>query len=131
MTVRQPGDPANSSPPAAPHIGIVTGLVEEAEALRAVRPDLHILCHGVGPRRARRAAEALADQGARLLVSAGIAGGLDPARGPGDVVISDRILDSTGRIYVSDPDEVRRLTIRYTNVQGGKAGILVDPAQNA
>jgi len=31
------------------------------------------------------------------------------------------------QIHVSDPDEISRLTIRYTNVQGGKAGILVDP----
>ena len=89
-------------PPGVPRIGVVTGLLEEAEALAAVRPDLAIVCRGVGPRRARRSAEALADAGATLLVSAGIAGGLDPARSAGDVVLADRILGADGAAYPAD-----------------------------
>ncbi len=101
-------------------IGIVTGLQEEAAALRAVRPDLAILCHGVGPRRARRAAEALADDGATVLVSAGIAGGLDPVRRTGDVVLATRILAPDGAVYPTDA----ALTARWT-AAAAAAGLAV------
>ena len=67
-----------------PRLGIVTGLKFEAQALTralAILPEARrplVLCHGMGEERAGRAAGELADQGATVLVSAGISGGLMP-----------------------------------------------------
>lgn len=66
-------------------LGIVTGLQVEADIARAV-PNARVLCLGPGPIKALQAAEALVEQGVTTLMSFGIAGGLDPALEPGDLV---------------------------------------------
>ncbi|MEO0412727.1 MAG: hypothetical protein AAF221_12905 [Pseudomonadota bacterium] len=66
-------------------IGIVTGLQVEADIARLV-PNAQVLCLGPGPIKALQAAEALVEQGATILMSFGIAGGLDPALKAGDLV---------------------------------------------
>lgn len=73
-------------------LGIVTGMAFEADILRAARGTEDsaplIGCHGFGKSAARRAAAALADQGAEALLSFGIAGGLDPRLATGTVIVA-------------------------------------------
>jgi adenosylhomocysteine nucleosidase len=64
---------------------------------------------GMGPRRAERAARRLVERGATALASWGTAGGLDPALGPGTVVVPDRIVVSETDIYDCDPEWRDRL----------------------
>ena len=87
-------------------LGFVTGLVEEAGVLRraglADPPNLDPIAVGGVATAAARAADDLIAQGAGLLISFGVCGGLSPALACGDLVLSARIgvadgddLDST------------------------------------
>jgi adenosylhomocysteine nucleosidase len=68
-------------------LGIVTGLVFEADILRPYA-DLRVRAAGIAPNAAAAAAEALLAEGATALMSFGIAGGLDPAQEAGDIIVS-------------------------------------------
>lgn len=91
-------------------IGIVAPLPAEARSWTARLPEpgavLELACgallcrSGVGPRRAARAAETLAERGARALFSFGIAGGLDPKLRPGELVLPLRVLEAGGGSYL-------------------------------
>ncbi len=98
-------------------LGIVTGLVFEAEILRAAAKALPtpqrplIVCRGHGRNAAHLAAEEAVRQGAAALMSFGIAAGLDPRRAAGTVVAASYIHDGikalcsdeawTGRLYAA------------------------------
>ena len=75
----------------------IVGLAAEARVLRRAAgghdPSLpgRIACAAAEPERARAGAERLLAEGAGALVSFGIAGGLDPALMPGDLVLPERI----------------------------------------
>jgi adenosylhomocysteine nucleosidase len=57
-----------------------------------------VVIGGPGSRAARRATQALLDgHRPRYVVSAGLAGGLDPELRPGDLVLADRVGDAAGR----------------------------------
>lgn len=88
-----------------PELGLVTGLAAEAKLIerafartgrgtRQGKPGL--ACDGPGPQRAQAAATRLARDGAALLVSFGICGGLDPELRPGDLVLADTVLTGDG-----------------------------------
>jgi adenosylhomocysteine nucleosidase len=80
-------------------LGIVTGLPREAAMLRGF--DGLVRCEGPGPTRARRAAEALIAAGAETLVSFGVAGALDPALRPGDVIAATEAIAPDGTRYTA------------------------------
>jgi len=84
--------------------GIVTGLVHEAEIARRASGNRHqVLCLGPGPDRAAAAAEQLAARGARLLLSLGVAGGLDGADVPGTLLVPETVIDGvSGQPYPAD-----------------------------
>src|SRR5512135_2689308 len=75
-------------------------MVAEARCLgTAGLPDALVYCSGASPIRAAAGAAALIAQGATVLVSFGLAGGLDPALRPGDLMLADSvILPDGGRI---------------------------------
>lgn len=83
-------------------IGIVTGLAFEAETLRAAASRaglgdrVRVLSHGPGRAPARAAAAELAGSGVSLLISAGLAGGLAPDIGVGDVILAGAVLGAAG-----------------------------------
>jgi len=93
-------------------LGVVTGLA--AEARLATDAGLAALVAGGDPRRAATCAEQLVVDGAAVLVSFGLAGGLDPALAPGALVIADEIIDGAHRWA---PDEAR-----VTRLRGAIAG---------
>lgn len=89
-------------------LGIVTGLAAEAHCLRKAAGDdalddtLTVVCSGGDAARALAWARALVDDGANALCSFGIAGGLDPALAPGDLIVGDTVVDPDGRRYAAD-----------------------------
>lgn len=72
-------------------IGFVTGLKAEAALLRG--SDFLVAAGGGVPEGAYRAAIALIGQGAKALVSFGIAGGLQPGLEPGTVLVPNSVID--------------------------------------
>jgi adenosylhomocysteine nucleosidase len=91
-------------------VGIVVGMAFEAKCLSAAvarHPELPtplIEITGAKQGRAEEAARRLIAKGATALLSFGIAGGLDPALQPGDVVIADRIKFSGKEDIETDRD---------------------------
>ncbi len=79
-------------------VGLVTGLIAEAR----IASRLGDAEAGNGtPEGAERAAEAVAARGATALISFGLAGGLDPARTAGDIVIPAEVTER-GIVYRTD-----------------------------
>ena len=101
------------------HPGFVTGLAIEASVLRRSTaghdPQIadRITCAGADAARARRLAEDLLAAGARALVSYGVAGGLDPALGPGDVVLPETVVVPGGKALDADAPWRLRLQPRF------------------
>lgn len=92
-------------------IGVVTGLKSETAALEAVwrGAGFAYFAAGGSAARAAEAARGMAARGARLLISAGLAGGLDPAVRTGDVVLASAVIAPDGRSYAADPAWHERL----------------------
>jgi len=92
--------------------GIVVALASEASALasRAAKPDditalpdgAALYLSGMGPKAARRAAEALAAAGASALAVFGVAGALSDTLRNGTLFCPERVLDDEGHAYVTD-----------------------------
>ena len=79
--------------------GIVCGMASEARALGrwANDPRIGIGISGARPGRAEAEARRLVAEGCRALLSWGVAGGLDPALVPGDLVIPAEVVAEDGR----------------------------------
>lgn len=77
-----------------PVLGIICGMTSEVRALGrwANDPRIGIGISGARPDRAEAEARRLAAQGSRVLLSWGVAGGLDPELSPGSVVIPTNVL---------------------------------------
>ncbi|GJE19160.1 phosphorylase [Methylobacterium marchantiae] len=73
----------------------VTGLSKEARL--ATGPGIEAVGAGGSPERLRTLLAARTEPGCRAVVSFGIAGGLDPALAPGDIVIATGIVSDAGR----------------------------------
>lgn len=101
----------------------VAGLAREARI--AAGPGVEAIQAAGNPMRLRALLDARSPEGLRAVVSLGIAGGLDPALRPGDIVICTH-LDAQTRSS-ADPDLVRRLSEHLKGgpdrvVAGGLAG---------
>ncbi len=91
-------------------LGIVTGLAAEAKLIerafaRTRQESPGLACDGPGPERARAAASRLARDGAVLLVSFGVCGGLDPDLRPGDLVLADTVLTGDGARHPASAEQ--------------------------
>ena len=87
-------------------LGIVVGMLSEAQI--AQRAGCAVAVGGGGPLGARRMAERLVEDGARMLVSFGLAGGLDPAIPAGTALLPRAVLCGN-RLHICDPDMVSAL----------------------
>lgn len=74
--------------------GIVVGLAAEARIARKLSPNVR--CAASRPQEAERHARELAAAGVPLLVSFGIAGGVDPGLRPGDLVVANQVITASG-----------------------------------
>ncbi len=111
-----------------PRIAVVTGLAAEAKLIkkahaRAKRPIPPLACAGASTERAQAHAARLIEQGAEVVISFGLCGGLDPDLRPGDLLLADDIAHGTDRhIAVSTPLRERlhaRLMEAGITVAGG------------
>ncbi|WP_239003261.1 phosphorylase family protein [Rhodovastum atsumiense] len=121
MEVQEAKPPGGAG--AAPRIGVVTGLTAEA---RIATPLGLVAAGGGTPIGAATAAERLVAQGVKALVSFGLAGGLDPALRPGDIVVPADVLDGDCR-HRCDP----ALAARFGDVGGtllAEASVVVEAA---
>jgi adenosylhomocysteine nucleosidase len=94
-------------------IGVVTGLRAEARSLSALA-GLQIVCSGSNPQQARRLALKLIDEGARGLLSFGLAGGLSPAVRSGDLLLPEAVVLPTGARLPTDREWCGRLAARLS-----------------
>jgi hopanoid-associated phosphorylase len=81
-----------------PTLGIVCGMQSEVRALGrwANDPRIGIGISGARPERAEAEARRLVAGGCRVLLSWGVAGGLDPALAPGELVIPAAVVTEDG-----------------------------------
>lgn len=90
----------------AERLGVVCALESEEKLLRGVDPDRVLVRRaGLGPERARAAAQGLATLGVSTLISFGFAGGLDPKLRSGDLLAPIRIDDESQRSIASSDSE--------------------------
>ncbi len=97
------------------HAGFITGLAAESRALTrgakahdaALEP--RVACAGAKPARARAQAERLIAEGATVLVSFGVAGGLDPALSAGTLLLPESVDLGDGERVPADPGLHARL----------------------
>ncbi|MHB1218900.1 MAG: phosphorylase family protein [Alphaproteobacteria bacterium] len=88
-----------------PKLGVLCGLVAEADILRHAVPakdQILVAITAARPGRARACAERLIAQGATGIASFGLAGGLDPALAPGALLLPERVIGPDGAAYPTD-----------------------------
>ena len=87
----------------AQFIGVVCGLKSEAYAIRQATTlsTLRIGVSGADAGRAEDIAREFCSDGAAVIVSFGVSGGLDPKLVPGDLLIGDRVIDQAGKVFSS------------------------------
>ena len=95
---------------AVPATPIATGLLLfapmrfEARALSGRDPSTVVVRTGIGPAKARNAAErCAADQSPLAVAVAGVAGGLRPGMTPGTLIVADRVIDADGKMVAELP----------------------------
>jgi adenosylhomocysteine nucleosidase len=103
--------------PSAGTVAILFALEREAAPFRRAARDIKhfdIVVSGIGHRRARAAAEAIAATSPRLVIAAGFSGALQPGLGVADVVWPAEVVDAGCRVWPSTPlarqSNVRLLT---------------------
>jgi 4-hydroxy-3-methylbut-2-enyl diphosphate reductase len=95
---------------------VVTALRSEYEALRGRVPGARLERCGMGPARVSSWLPRLAALDPAAVVVAGVAGGLDPALRPGDIVVASEVRDHMGRAMLRETAplvaELRRMGLR-------------------
>ncbi len=120
-----PGPLSQSSSPQLTRVGVISALPAEAKCL-AKRPaplnsPIHINDHlvvmisGMGADRAQKAAEELLRMNIKVLLSWGIAGGLDENLRSGDLILPDKISSLDGQIYTTDANLNRQINACLTD----------------
>lgn len=86
-------------------LGIICGMASEARALGRWAEDelVRVGISGARPDRAESEAQRLVDAGCRLLLSWGVAGGLDPQLRAGELVVPAAVVDEGGGCWPLAP----------------------------
>lgn len=110
-------------------LGIICGLKSEAQALRVVQDTLgaRIAVSGASSARARAAAAQLARDGAQVLLSVGLAGGLAADLQPGALLLPGHVVTPFGERIAADAQWLARLT----EVCGAPSGRVVAGSDTA
>ncbi|MGH6912614.1 MAG: nucleoside phosphorylase [Geminicoccales bacterium] len=102
-------------------IGVVTGYRAEADCLHGL--GLQVACSGADAQRARAAALRLVGEGARGLISFGLAGGLAPHLQPGDLLLPETVILPDLRRLDTDPAWRARLAASLPSLDPHDAAI--------
>jgi len=86
---------------AAGPVGVVCGLRSEQQAFGAT-PDRLFGVSGARPERAESETRRLIREGARIVLSVGLAGGLDPQLTPGTLLAPEAVVDADGQLRSAD-----------------------------
>jgi adenosylhomocysteine nucleosidase len=106
-------------------LGIVTGLAAEAKLVEKAfartgswerHREPRVACDGPGPERAAAAAARLARDGAAVLISFGICGGLDPELRPGDLLLAESVLTGDGARHPASAEQRQVLAARLSGL---------------
>jgi adenosylhomocysteine nucleosidase len=104
---------------------IVTGLVQEARI--AAGPGMSVICSSSDPQQLRALLTVVDPSTIRGVISFGVAGGLDPALKPGDVVVATEVLAGDTRwlagLTLNDELIASVALGRSRVVRGGLAGV--------
>ena len=92
-------------------LGVIVGLPQEAAILKRVlgKATPLLACAGARPARAAQGAAKLIAGGAKILLSFGFAGGLDPRLRPGDIVVGAGVVGPDGRMRETDDALAQRI----------------------
>ena len=92
-------------------LGVVVGLPQEAAILKRVlgKATPLLACAGAQPLRAAQGAAGLIARGAKVLLSFGFAGGLDPSLRPGDIIVGAGVIAIDGAMRETDDALAQRL----------------------
>ncbi|MGF1447762.1 MAG: hypothetical protein ACFBRM_16410 [Pikeienuella sp.] len=84
-----------------PKLGVVCGLEDELKVLGRWRRHKMVLTGvtGANPLRTRRAVFAMWKEGARMILSWGVAGALSPDLAPGDLILPDGVVGPDGATH--------------------------------
>ncbi len=93
-------------------VGVVAGMRAEVRCLRSGTDAAATACVGGSGDQARQAVAAMVAAGVRAVVSFGLAGGLDPALRPGDLVLGDAVVLPDGSVAAADSDWCHRWLAR-------------------
>lgn len=108
-------------------VAVLTGVRTEAECL----PGADVHCSGADTDRAEALAARLVAEGATALVSFGLAGGLDPALRPGDLLLPDGVCFEDGTAIPVHAGWRAALLGRGLRACGGRIlasrGVVADP----
>ena len=108
-------------------VAVLTGVRTEAACL----PNADVHCSGAGTDRAEALAARLVAEGATALVSFGLAGGLDPALRPGDLLLPDAVCFEDGTSIAVHAGWRAALLGRGLRATGGRIlasrGVVTDP----
>lgn len=125
-------EPARSSgAPKVPKVGFVAALEAECASLRKQAPRASawlVVQSGPGAARAAVAAEHALDAGASLLVSWGLAGGLDAKLAPGTIVAPRRVLQRDAAPLAVDASWHSRLMVLADEFPFEQGDVLTVPA---
>ncbi len=91
-----------------PKLGIIAGMEAELVALGRWRAHRRVVAGATGanPRRTGRAALRMWSEGCRMLISWGLAGGLDPELRPGDLILPDAVVTADGRAFALEAGRI-------------------------
>ncbi|NYZ16714.1 nucleoside phosphorylase [Azospirillum sp. RWY-5-1] len=109
-------------------VAVITGVRTEAACL----PGTSVHCSGADTDRAEALVARLVAEGATALVSFGLAGGLDPALRPGDLLLPDKVCFEDGTVLPVHAGWRAALLERGLRAVGGRIlasrGVVADPA---
>jgi len=113
-------------------LGIVCGMASEARALGrwSADPRVRVAISGARPDRAEAAARTLAAEGCRVLLSWGVAGGLDPALEPGALLLPEAVIEADGARHALAP-ALAGIAAAIPSPILGTDRMLLDPGQKS
>ncbi|MBT7953824.1 MAG: hypothetical protein HN731_01420 [Rhodospirillaceae bacterium] len=106
---------------AVTNIGFITGIHKEAAILQKFSgiENSNIKCAGANSDRAYKLASDLAVGGCEVLISFGVAGALDPALNPGDLIVPDQVLETNHTPYETSTDQLKSHLRSRVDIRSG------------